>query len=211
MGFNLIKNNIILFLLLFICASTYSQEVRNQEWDNISIYEYGILLTSCECNFKNLFNNWNRSINNYQETELLSYKYLTTLKDSIDIKYYEDLLNGLSSLGRTLSVSTFQKMNADSIIYSRDIVFEFNPLSEMSDSIKGNPDSMASYYSEIENIIKNQKSYFKKEVQMNDKVFVIYLKNKWGMHKHYVICSNKNNKIIFDTLFFDIYLMHIEN
>lgn len=185
--------------------STYSQVSHNPKWDNIPIYEYGIPLTSCECNFKNLFNNWNKWITNYQEIEPLSYRYLTTLKNSADIKYYGGLLNGWSSLGRSLSVSQSEEMDADTIIYNREIIFNFNPLNEIPNSIKSNPDSLDLYRSYIESILKYQKDFFEKTVQINDKVFVIYFKNKGKVYKHHVICSHKNNKIIFDTLLFDIY------
>ncbi|MDR1897373.1 MAG: hypothetical protein LBR10_11345 [Prevotellaceae bacterium] len=47
-------------IILCICFWTFDAESQSA-YEIKSIYESGEALTSCEVNFKNLFNNWNSS------------------------------------------------------------------------------------------------------------------------------------------------------
>jgi len=201
----IMKKIIIILLSVIVLSSTYGQTVHDSAIiTSVSIYEYGVPLTSCECNFINLFDNWPKWITNYQETTLLSYNYVATIKNNTDIKHYADLLNNWNSLVRSFSGYTSVKQNADTLIYNWERTFSCNPWNEIPDEIEKNPDSFKMFHAETESYFKIQKESFYNTVQIGDKVFAIRLKTRGQEYIHYVICRPEKNKIIFDNLFFGI-------
>ena len=198
------KRQALPLVFLIISVVAYGQVAHDPKWDNVTIYEYGDSLTSCECNFENLFRNWTKWVTNSQETELLSYKYVETLKDSSLIEYYAVLLNNWESLSRRISASYGEKGNADTTIYTRELYFYGEPMENIPEKIKKDPFKEALYRSEWESKFKKMRESFRKTVQIGDKVYLIKLKIGGRKYDHYVICRPVENKIVFDNLFLGI-------
>jgi hypothetical protein len=200
------KQVIMILLLVMGTSLIYGQTIHNSDITDVSIYEYGVPLTSCECNFINLFDNWSKWITNYQETTFLSYDYETTLKDSTDIKHYADLLNSWDSLGRSFSGTTtyVRQNNSDTLTYKWKRIFSCHPWYEIPDEIDKNPNHLKMFKDEAESYFKTQKELFYNTVQIGDKIFAIHLKTGGQEYVHYAICRPKKNEIIFDNLFYNI-------
>jgi hypothetical protein len=201
------NRQILSIFFLIIGTVCYGQIAHDPKWDNVTIYEYGDSLTSCECNFENLFGNWPKWVTNYQETELVSYKYVETLKDSSRIEYYAVLLNNWNILGRRISASHGEKGNADTTIYTRELYFYGEPLENIPEVIKKDPSKEPLYRSEWESKFKEMRESFIKTVQIGDKVYLIKLKIESMEYDHSVICRPVENKIVFDNLFLGIHEM----
>ncbi|MGV8138581.1 MAG: hypothetical protein AB2L20_25545 [Mangrovibacterium sp.] len=201
------NRQILSIFFLIIGTVCYGQIAHDPKWDNVTIYEYGDSLTSCECNLENLFGNWPKWVTNYQETELVSYKYVETLKDSSRIEYYAVLLNNWNILGRRISAYYEEKGNADTTIYTRELYFYGEPLENIPEVIKKDPSKEPLYRSEWESNIKKMRESFRKTVQIGDKVYLIKLKIESREYNHYVICRPGKNKIVFDNLFLGIHEM----
>ncbi|MGV8093036.1 MAG: hypothetical protein AB2L24_14355 [Mangrovibacterium sp.] len=198
------NRQILSIFFLIIGAVCYRQIAHDPIWDNVTIYEYGDSLTSCECNFENLFRNWPKWVTNYQETELVSYKYVETLKDSSLIEHYAVLLNNWNSLGCRVSASHGEKGNADTTIYTRELHFYAIPMDNLPKEVKDDPSKEPLYRSEWESYFKTMRESFRKTVHVGDKVYLIRLKTEGTKYNHYVICRPGENKIVFDNLFLKI-------
>ncbi|WP_320167788.1 hypothetical protein [Mangrovibacterium marinum] len=192
----------LVFLIISVIA--YGQVAHEPKWDNVTIYEYGDSLTTCECNFENLFRNWPKWVTNFQETELTSYEYVETLKDSIRIEYYAVLLNNWNILGRRISASHGEKGNADTTIYTRELYFYGEPMENIPEVIKKDPSKEALYLLEWESNFEKMRESLRKTVHIGDKVYLIKLKIEGKEYDHYVICRPGENKIVFDNLFLGI-------
>ncbi|WP_159523823.1 hypothetical protein [Sunxiuqinia indica] len=198
------KRKVLPLVFLIVNIVAYGQVVHDPKWDNVTIYEYGDSRTSCECNFENLFRNWPKWVTNYNETELLSYKYVETLKDSSLIEHYAVLLNNWKSLGCRISASYGEKGNADTTIYTREFYFFGKPRGNIPEKIKKDPSKEALYRSEWESNLKKMRESFRKTVYIGDRVYLIKLKIGSRKYDHYVICRPVENKIVFDNLFLGI-------
>lgn len=172
------KRQILPLVFLIVSIETYGQVANDSRWDNVTIYEYGIPVTSCECNFENLFRNWPKWVTNHQETELLSYKYVKALKDSSLIEYYAVLLNSWKSLVGRISASYGEKGNADTTVYTRELYFYGEPMENIPEVIKKDPSKEALYRSEWESNFKKMRESFINTVHIDDKVYLIKLKNR---------------------------------
>ncbi len=192
---------LVLFFLITGIAAAQGQVTHDTKWDNVTIYEYGDSLTSCESNFENLFRNWTKWVTNYQETELSSYQYVETLEDSSLIEYYAVLLNNWESLSRRISAFYGEKSNADTTIYTRELYFYGEPIKKIIEELKKDPFKEALYRSEWESNIEKMRKSFRKIVQIGDEVYLIKLKIGGKEYDHYVICRPVENKIVFDNLF----------
>lgn len=190
---------------LIIGAVCYGQVTHDPKWDNVTIYEYGDSLTSCECNFKNLFRNWPKWVTNHQETKLLSYKYIKTLNDNEKIDYYSILLNSWESLYPRISHSYSESGNADTTIYTRELHFHGESPDNIPEEVKKDPNKGFLYRSEWESIFKIMRENFKENVYIGDKVYLIKLKIGGKKYDHHVICRPGENKIVFDHLFLEIH------
>ena len=198
---------IILFLFLILSLRTYGQALNSHKWDDVTIYKYGTPLTSCESNFDNLFNNWPKWITNYQQTKLVSYKYIETLEDSILIDYYAEIVINWKTLWCEISGQHEEKSNADTTIHIRNLYFYTKPFVNIPKRIKNDPSKMALYRSEINLGIKMMREHFKKTVHVGDKVYNIKLKIGGKEYDHYVICRPGENKVVFDMFFLGIHEM----
>lgn len=190
----------MLLLFLVISFLTYGQVTHNPEWDNISIYEYGGTLDSCECNFENLFRNWDTWITNHEETKPVSYSYVETLKDVNRIDYYAALMCRWTATDFSLSSSTSQSSNGEMDTYMRKFhvrpgsfkdLFESLSEEQKKDSLK-----LSLFTASIEDIIEQQKEFFKKNRYVGDKVYLIRLKSNKKVYDHYVICRPEENRIV---------------
>jgi len=73
---------------------------------DVSIYEYGDSLTSCETNFENLMRNWNNGpITNKDQYKFGDYYFFETISDSATYKYYRNYFSGLDVVVHTFSTS----------------------------------------------------------------------------------------------------------
>lgn len=198
------KRQILSFFFLIASVALHGQVAPDPKWENVTIYEYGDSLTSCECNFVNLFRNWPKWITNHQETALLSYKYIETLKDSDLIEHHAVIFNNWISLGRRISASYGEKGNADTTIYTRELYFYGEPMENIPKEIKKNPSKEALYRSEWESNFKRMRESFRKTVHIGDKVYLVKLKIEGKKYDHYVVCRPGENKIVFDNLFLGI-------
>ena len=199
------KRQVLPLLFLIANFAVYGQVAHDPRWDNLTIYQYGDSLASCECNFENLFRNWPKWVTNDQETELLSYKYVETLEDSSQIELYSVLLNGWESLGGRISGSYGETGNADTTIYTRELYFYGEPMDNIPENIKKDPFKEPLYRSEWEPKFKEMRESFRKTVQIGDKVYLIKLKIGGKKYNHHVICRPGEDKIVFDNLFLGIH------
>ena len=198
------NKQILSLAFLIMSFVTHGQVINNYKYD-ITLYEYGIPLTSCESNFENLFRNWPKWITNYQQTELLSYKYVEILEDSILIEYYAEQLNNWKSLISRIKGSRGEKGNGDNTVYTRELYFYAKPLENIPEEIKKDSTRKALYRSECESNFKMMKEYFKNTVHIGDKVYNIKLKIEGKQYVHYVICRPGENRVVFDHLFLKIH------
>ncbi len=97
-------------ILFFIINSivAYSQTLidsaKNNLLNHVNLYEYGLPLSSCETNFKNLFNNWHSgNITNANEYKLLDFSYVETIMDTIRYNYYRNYFSGGEPVGSSKS------------------------------------------------------------------------------------------------------------
>ncbi|PCH70287.1 MAG: hypothetical protein COC06_05210 [Bacteroidales bacterium] len=196
--------NLLFLLLFFSSVATYGQVESNTKYDNISIYEYGLPLTSCEANFKNLFNNWSKWINNSDQTELLSYKYVETLKDSTLLDHYSEKLNNWKSLDRRVKSSFSETGNGDATIYTREFFIHISNVDDAIDKLNLNAANNKICRLEWKSIFKMRKKFFINLVHIGDKVYNIRMKINNREYDHYVICRPGDNKVVSDNLFLGI-------
>jgi hypothetical protein len=201
------NKQILSLFFLTIGIATYGQVEDNHKWDNVTIYEYGAPLTSCESNFENLFRNWPKWVTNYQQTELLSYKYVKTLEDSMLIDYYAEQLNNWKSLISRIKGSRGEKGNGDTTVYTRELYFYAKPVENLPKEIKNDPSKKALYQLEMNSTLKMMRKYFKETVHIGDKAYNIKLKIDGKEYDHYVICRPTENRVMFDNLFLRIHEM----
>lgn len=102
------------FVLFFIISfSVYSQSKRDSImylWGAVPIYEYGTPLKSCETNFENLFKNWNPvNVTNAHEYELLDFKFIETITDTIRYNYYRNYFSSGDAFGNSGTTNSSEK------------------------------------------------------------------------------------------------------
>jgi hypothetical protein len=91
-----------------IVSSTLSGSNQKE----VSIYEYGDSLTSCETNFENLMRNWNNGpITNANHYKFGDYYFFETISDSATYKYYRNYFSGLDVVTNTFSTSSSTSYN----------------------------------------------------------------------------------------------------
>jgi hypothetical protein len=170
-----------------------------------NLYEYGKPITSCECNFENLFQNWNRQIiTNAHETQLISYEYVETIADTLHLKYYRKLFFGKNLFGgikMSMGSQSGSNVQNDRFFYiNTGYGFGF-------DAITGtySHKQLKRYYEEVLNPL--EEGFLTKGVHIGDKVYVIKIKlttlpeDYDRIYNVYVICSAKNNRIVWDNVF----------
>lgn len=176
------------------------RERRNPE---ATLYEFGQQITSCECNFENLYRNWtDRFITNFRETLILSYEYVETIMDSVRLNYYamQSDTSLIHSVGSTHSghdiwkdsVFVHQYIYAYRLFYAHTLGQEFQRMfSYESDSLK------MEYEEYREKILREHAQV----IHIGDKVYMIKLFINKKLYNHYVVCNSQSHRIVFDNLF----------
>jgi len=84
----LVRSFLSCVIIIFLSTSTNAQQATPQE-KTTTLFDYGIPLETTEDNFKNLFRNFPLLISNADRSlKILSYKYLTAIKDEKEVKFY---------------------------------------------------------------------------------------------------------------------------
>ena len=119
-------------LFFIISFSVYSQSKLDSImylWGAVPIYEYGTPLKSCETNFENLFKNWNPvNVTNAHEYELLDFKFIETIADTIRYNYYRNYFSSGDAIGNSGTTydnekDKFKTLNGKTVIETCRPVF----------------------------------------------------------------------------------------
>ncbi|NDW19086.1 hypothetical protein D0T53_09190 [Dysgonomonas sp. 216] len=178
---------------------TIQIEPKDSSVANTNLYEYGKPIYSCDCNFKNLLNNWNvQYITNSHETELISYRFVRVIENSTQLNYWKNVLTGDKQLGGNIGSNISIKENGydkSRIINHR---FFYTWTVNMDRELeKGSFDESAYLIP----------SMFLDNVQVGDSVYAINAKLRvntyemYGNYQIYVICSSKNKRVVWDNVF----------
>lgn len=194
--------NIFLLFSLTVCISTYGQVTHKSGQDEVSIYEYGEPLSTCESNFENLFRNWDTWITNHEEIKPISYHYVETLKDNSRIAYYTDLLYSWTATEISLSGNNSIYLNGEMETYTNEFHVRPGTFKEVLDSLEQSKNSLSLdlFKVEIDSIIEFRKRYFRENICIGDKVYLVQLKKKRRIYDYYVICRPKENRIVANEL-----------
>ncbi|RPE09337.1 hypothetical protein EGT74_20275 [Chitinophaga lutea] len=179
--------------------------------NQVSVYEYGQSLDSCESNFINLFRNWPKSATNHQQIALVSYKYVETLKDSSTKAHYIPLLvdpESLVCMGSSTRVrqeTSYASPNQKKDInikntYVNILPGKDAPMLRQNINVFGATGEVAHmkvYYRTIEEI-------FTTIVVPGDKVYAITIQSGGKEYTNYVFCRPGMNKVVFDKLFYGV-------
>jgi hypothetical protein len=167
----------------------------------VSIYEYGKPVTSCECNFENLLSNWNRWIVNRDEIKLLSYQYVETLKDEARIARYAGKMYGntsttlLSSGGTTRSFYNETKGVPEYRFY---YTVDIGTLDDLINRYKGiaTKAQLFAEKAEMERIFGIKKEKYFETVHVGDKVYLLKFEVNEKACDYYVICNPTTKKVL---------------
>ena len=117
------KRKLMLFVFFVVSNMLAYSQMKTDSLSHssdkmVSIYEYGDSLTSCETNFKNLFQNWDNGyitnasqyiFGNYSSVETISdsarYSFVETISDSARYRYYRNYFSGLEVVSHYYSSS----------------------------------------------------------------------------------------------------------
>lgn len=198
---NVIVKLSILCIVVIVHIPAYAQTI-DVRWNSINIYEYGMPITSCECNFENLLYNWDIWIANNEETKLLSYEFVEQLEDTARIAYYANLMYSWNSTGFIKKgrsgeyggVLTSQKRYREFYLFPTTFVENYDGALQSRDSI-----DRKEVEKEIEKEIEMVRKSLTEKIQIGDKVFLLKFQTKVKTYDYYVICDSKYNKIVFDT------------
>ena len=103
-----------------------SSTLSGSNQKDVSIYEYGDSLTSCETNFENLMRNWNNGpITNKDHYHFGDYYFFETISDSATYKYYRNYFSGLDVVTNAFSSSGSTSYNGKEWETSHD--YYLNP------------------------------------------------------------------------------------
>ncbi len=195
----------ILFILVSMtCTTVHSQNSENVNWNTINIYELGIPITSCDCNFENLLYNWNKWITNHEETKLLSYEYVEQLLDTTRITYYAKMKCNWNSTGFNKSSKSgftkevhYRELNIIPTTFME--IIKKIPEEIVKDSVK-----MALGKQEIENELEMMRQIFMQNVKLGDRVYLLKFKTKTRIYDYYTVCRSSDNKVIQSDFFSNI-------
>jgi hypothetical protein len=166
------------------------------KWKMINIYEAGMPITSCECNFDNLLKNWNRWIANRDEVKLLSYEYVETLKDEARIAHYANVMYNMESAvstGYGNGMRSWSNEDGSTEYRFRHII----NIGKASDSWERLEDAKQRSLAkeELEKIFDRMKDTYFKEVHTGDKVYLLKFEANGNVYDYYVICNSATNGI----------------
>jgi hypothetical protein len=162
----------------------------------INIYEIGIPITSCECNFDNLLNNWNRWVVNRDGVKLLSYQYVETLKDEARIAHYADVMYNMEStvsIGYGSGKRSWSNEDGSTEYRFRHII----NIGKASDFLERLEDAeqRSSAKEGLEKTFGMMKDMYFKEVHADDKVYLLKFEANGKVYDYYVICNSATNGI----------------
>jgi hypothetical protein len=164
-----------------------------------NIYEYGEPLTSCESNFRNLFNNWDKkNITNAEDYRLLNYSFVETITDTCIIDLYAKLFTDnncpVGSTGGSSSSSSFDTV----VRHTQHILIRtLGKVYDKASSQEKTPEILRM----IEKENEQMRTMFKLMVSAGDKVYAVFIRDKQQIYSCFVICSPKTNKVILDLVF----------
>lgn len=188
-----------------ICYFHGKVEAKTDKQPSItkSIYEIGEPITTCESNFKNLFNNWNPgNITNANDLFLIGYSFVETIADSITINQYAELLTGNDAIMATIGKSSSSGSNY--VNEHSDLYFKVRTFSSLCDTTNKDRDEKIKMLNGFEKERNLLKFYIKTLVNIGDKVYVVIFRDKKRTYTNFVICSAKTKKVVYDNLFMNI-------
>jgi hypothetical protein len=194
-----------------------------REWEKrdppVSLYEFGQPVTSCDCNFENLFRNWTpRFISNAKEIQLLSYEYVETVTDSIQLHHYAGLKVSDRALIRYLSSGHSEYEDYKESISRKDnyetqrdtvcvkLAFAYRLLipdthgNEIQHAFSLASDSLREKFPEFRQLERMEAA---QKIHIGDKIYLIKVQIKKQVYDHYVVCDSQNHQIVWDDFFND--------
>ena len=172
------KTIIFLFVIIFV----YGQ------YGEKNIYETGNPLTSCECNFENLFANFGpRFLTNHDSIRLISWRYVETLSDTVKINNY----------AQKVFTPPFAMSEAGSRFSNT-----WNVITQKEDRIKefwirfSVPEAPPGMEKEFQLNCKELQEGVKSLLQVGDKVYSVKL--KYGDNEYDVDAYCRENRIFYD-------------
>jgi hypothetical protein len=191
----------LLFFLLFMFSISALGQTPS------TIYEMGKPLTSCECNFENLFANWGpRFITNHDDIKPVSYSFVETLQDTGRVALYAEKL------------SDPELVSARSEGKSHGYGDEKTP-GKMTHEFRIFPNKItipAGKEKEAQLEFQRMKKLFMGHIHVGDKVFEIKIKYAGTEYTALAFCRPGENHVILDTWKFmetrDLYFgLHVWN
>ncbi len=181
---------------MVVWTTIHSQNSENINNKTINIGEFGMPVTSCECNFENLLFNWNKWITNYETAKLLSYEYVEQLQDTARIAYYSKLKYDWSStILNKGGKSGFKNGVSFKEVYIVPATFadiiENIPTEIAKDSVK-----MTFGKQEVEQELTIMRQGFEQDVQLGDQVYLLKFQTKAKIYDYYVVCRHTDYRII---------------
>ncbi len=173
----------VFFIIAGNIIFVYSQEQK-------TIYETGRPLTSCECNFENLFANWGpRYVTNYDSLKLVSYHYVETLEDTARIAFYARKFSDRKGVfARTEGKGAFHPDIQKTVSEFRIYPYFFKPRPDI-------PKEVA--LAEIRELQQHLRAF----LHIGDKVFAVKFKYDGTEYVVDVFCRPGVNRIILDKMF----------
>lgn len=174
-------------LLSIICMFLTGHFVLAQTTISTSIYKYGDNVTTCETNFKNLFENWKPDIiETANDIHLLSYKFVEELNNNEKIENYINWFSDPQTIGtiscRATSTDTFNSPITTSSCK------QWIQMARYGDALSKE---------ELE-ILKDM---VKSCIQKGDKVYVIKYKYRSVEHEAFAVCRPRTCEVVWDNMF----------
>jgi hypothetical protein len=181
----------------------------------ISLYEFGQPITSCDCNFQNLFRNWtDQFISNLYDTRLVDCKYAGIIEDSIMLNQYAEKLTDknvlryrigeldLAPLDTSVHIPTSGTRNFHTGTTQENVekiaMQGMTPVQIAEKIVKKDmtpPSQIDTLY------LQSWRAAFPQKVHIGDHVYMIYMKISGKDYINYAICSAQNHRVVWDNLF----------
>jgi hypothetical protein len=181
-----------------ICFWTFDAKSQSA-YESKSIYEAGEALTSCEVNFKNLFNNWNSgNVTNADSLHLMNFAFVETISDASSIDMYVRLLIDNKSIVASRRVESGS--GSDIKPYRRQFISisTFGSMMDHADTTKYTPTEILRLF-ELEK--ENLRNMIRPNFSVGDKVYAVFFKDNRQVYTNFVICNPKTNKVVWDAVF----------
>jgi hypothetical protein len=164
--------------------------------EQINIYEFGMPVTSCRCNFENLMYNWKKWVINNKETELLSYRYVETLTDAAKITRYATLMFSWEATLFSTWEKSYGSSDKDKTEYKKEIgyvpVTYAEHMKNVSECMAKNADKIKLARKELERELDNLRTTIASEMQFGDEVYLLQFMTKERVYDYYVVCRPAN-------------------